>query len=44
MKKKKPFWKRLIPTMLTNEYKKDKSTTTGPKEKVKRGFGLKIKF
>ena len=41
MKKKKPFWKRLKPTILTNKNKKE---TTGAKEKIKRHFGLAIKF
>ena len=39
--KKKPFWKKLRPTILTTKEKKDR---TGPKEKVKFGFGFKIKF
>ena len=41
MKKKKPFWKRLVPTILVTKEKKEH---TGPKEKVKRAAGLKIKF
>ena len=40
-KKKEPFWKRIRPTILTS---KEGKKNTGPKEKIKIGVGLKIKF
>ena len=41
MEKKKPWWKRIVPTILVTKEKRD---NTGSKEKGKRALGLKIKF
>ena len=41
MEKKKPWWKRIVPTILSTKEKRD---NTGPKEMVNRALGLKIKF